>query len=994
MFYRFYKSFVIVFLCVLLCPSPIKAVIPYTQLSGFFTAFKPEFSYLSPLHGFVWESSDFHRKIYRYGDETLGTTQLARLLFYENLPIGLTFHKTTLDSRVATYFDEYDIGLLLGALTTSRIQSQSAEKEDSQLICNIKKAVNTIFPDKNSLNLKLSEKKALDKTIFDKNMARVIETICQKIPENKIKKKSAQKRMNEFRDFVFQSSPESGELEFSAENLLLSFLWCKVSLRENLFDYLRGLADGGLDPQILFDDSVIIQYLESLKSKSINSNFQDSLKLKSLWIKSHEPYKAQNAFSLGHTNFINTRINLGIDTGIGMSVLSNSAQYEKTIFSLFEWVLNGRMFPPQLPNIRVQYRDTDINKSYAFFDCAEGAIRNILDNIIFDERDGKKVLDFSLLQEAFPNLSQGLKEFYLGASGYGTLANRATQQAADAWAILLSKRGTTVIGEPLYKYPGVCELRATQANALHVLSELLGESIESFDMFEKFLNRQNRKKILIAGDTITQSYTVSVAGKGDFTISFYSGHAETKVIKVVSPDGQKTHDMRLDEHINKNFSFLSKQDGSLQSKLEQDKSGQDLQENMSDLYQVHRAFNLLLLYLQKSELKSSALKDLSEVYIKALLVGSYDIENDRYLPVLKLIVSNHELFERQSISVLVNRFLNDTYLMPVQQRYRDVLHILLNSSLWENKTSAHYNNIRDLIYAKLDTFAREFKSTFLWTSIIDSGLIRESRFKALLDSYFTVTDEIDARDKLLAISYSFQVPITAEDIVPDPEEVLWIRESEQYQFDQRVHYLGLYFHYLRDKKDLKLVFGDYTFRFLSLLENIVKAQAVQLYPQVSSVLKRLDVAALITDIAGWNLIGLVKTVLQSSDSRLSLLMTSDQDPLVQVLYDAAHHIPLELVLKSPILQEQTDAKIAFKKDLIYKLVYQKLTYLKNYYRDLQKLGPDEEKDAQKQIEQQQIDTVKDELRDAYNNKTVSARTLSLIKDKQSLIGDLKIAPKN
>ena len=107
-----YQSILSILITLVCGFSTVYAEIPYRELKGLYSIFKPEKSYLSPIHGFTWWESSYLQNLCSFGDRQDATIQLIRLLFTHS-PGGFYI---TRQHPIALHLSPQGVGAIFRAL--------------------------------------------------------------------------------------------------------------------------------------------------------------------------------------------------------------------------------------------------------------------------------------------------------------------------------------------------------------------------------------------------------------------------------------------------------------------------------------------------------------------------------------------------------------------------------------------------------------------------------------------------------------------------------------------------------------------------------------------------------------------------------------------------------------------------------------------------------------------------------------------------------------
>ncbi len=507
----------------------VQADIDFTQIKGLYSVFKTN-QYLSPLHGFAWWQSGYTEELYRTGDVRLNTIKLVRELFFLQND-DVTFSPTILSSKIATYLTPRAIGRILSTLDAAnndydlekellrvlsqeidmpvlvaqtsaaqerlRVQSvpliAGARDQAQKFLVDRKKAEATLADEEEQIkaltqkltNLRshykaLGKRKAPEDQIAQK--AREVELAQQELDqkqrdielirsnvkqirkdldtqenlasrfENKIKNAAlatdALKGLVGLLNAAYQETLAGNQqcMPYTVHNVLLSFLWKKVSSKADFIRYYQTL-----DPSVFIDSAFLVAN-SSAQQKWLRESFPD---------RSYQSMVPQLTALLQQEN-----------PDIAAFVRDH---YEQLISAWYSYTVYTSAFPPQVIS------DITIFQNIYFPDCGETALRNFLNNVIFDSIQGR--LNFSVLEKS-TTVNPKLKVFY---TQHGALTKIQEPSVREAWAAVVAELNTSgQDADDVIDYrnapEGVeCEIAARSGikNMRNVLRKLLG--VTDFD---------------------------------------------------------------------------------------------------------------------------------------------------------------------------------------------------------------------------------------------------------------------------------------------------------------------------------------------------------------------------------------------------------------------------------------------------------------------------------------------------------------------------------
>ncbi len=529
---------------------PVRSEIDFTQIKGLYSLLRRK-HHLSPLHGFAWWKAQHVEHLYRYGNPDDSTVALIKELFFLNPWDGCTFDCTVVPCKPATYFTPGTIGCIMQALEThagdesssaleesltktlqeklhynalcektKRDQKQLQKSYDAQLSAKqeyviqyehekraiVQKKKDTIAA-KTEVEQKLNQLRQ-QKNVF-KNKRPIPSESKEKMQHKEIEIREALNNFNNLKTEFNQSNTAGKKVDqqiqknrvairtienkiknsalssdalhklvvlmcralqesqlsytpYTLHTILLAFLWKKAADKRDFIDYFSAaLPRTALtEPRILDDNSA--EQRQWLAGAYCLHSYAD----------------AAQAFSrITPKNEIN-------DT-----VIKNN--YEELIAALYAYNVFSSFFPPQAIPGWATY------KEYRFATCGSTALRNFLDNMLYDEKAG--AFDVSRFANSC-TVHPKLEHFY---KKHGAIENVQSQSARDAWVAVTSalqdeheNRSERID----YKTPpenGVCEIAARSgiANMMRVMQKLLG--VKSINVIADRLQEKTDKKITV-----------------------------------------------------------------------------------------------------------------------------------------------------------------------------------------------------------------------------------------------------------------------------------------------------------------------------------------------------------------------------------------------------------------------------------------------------------------------------------------------------------------
>lgn len=726
--------------------------IDFTCTKGLYTILKNK-KHCSPLHGFTWWVSHLIQYMYEFGDPNDDTITLVKELFHLNPWDGLTFDCTRMPSRLAFYFTPKTIGLLICEIehyyteqsTISELaqslrevlkehlafdelcEKTKKEQERVREICEPKLAAinqqkethekkcqcietekEPILAERKKIEIQLNraraQKNALKKK--SKTVAGMQEKITHKEQEIKqiqgeLRKQDAQinrliqeakcvrqeiqnnkdairkienkikntampiTSLDEFVSYIIGAIKESqpgaaqGYVPYTVYNIFLAFLWKKSTTKHDFLDYFSGaLPRSALTiPEILDDGSPEQeQWLAAQYERKSYVELAD--RLPSLLKKMDNDLVALEMFL--------------------------EQEYELLISGLHSYGIYSSAFPPQVTYSWATY------KGYFFADCGSNALRNCIDNLIYDHEQG--VFDFSVFRDLFA-VRPELEQFY---KDHGSIEKIETQQARDAWVAVTSELNDDADDEDAidYKSPeqnGICEIAARSGikNMMCVIRKLFG--VKDIGVLAQRLNESGRKKITVDfkpnADPNYGVFTFTFADGTLFTWYFEPLHFYAAI--------KPKHYMTVQEIDDLMYAMqpLFKNEATA-----------------SELKKRWYLWNIVLIYRDKQKLRAMLEKKAEAIQVKSAPVSLmlYDLMyQDERINLIDATLKSETLRESPPIFSLMDRVRYSW--AENNNRYRlDMVNALLSSGLYTEKTYRYHQHLAQVLNKEITKMIRYY----------------------------------------------------------------------------------------------------------------------------------------------------------------------------------------------------------------------------------------------------------------------------------------------
>ena len=527
--------------------------IPITQIKNLASVLKPEYEYLSPIHGAIFCHNDYIENLYRYGNEKDATVRLIKELFFVHHD-NITFDRTYLPIKIAAHFSPQDIGQIIAEIENFKAAFLSK-------ITYSKKTKQTIFPskketDKLSNNFRTKIKDILEnivttkKTEIKQSIISYLQTAISRLeqakpetPEEKkfeIDKKIAelnqQKEAEEqnvdkivhvgfkisrdnFPKFLSQAILEEGVkyVQHHSIYVLLSFLWKKVANKNDFLDYFQTLSRLLVKPSKTAAPA-------TPTSIFINTNFLSTESedfLNAVFI----PEDYANVTNQPETEMAETIKN----------------DFEALALSYLGFDLCENPLPKEIGMTMNAIFTDNNNQQTSFPDCGETSLRNFLNAILYNSLT--KTFDLKRLDDLYVSKDSKLYKFY---EKYKTATKIHTLETHNAWANVVSD-----LTDVFYARIN-CEISAGIKNMLKVLNHLIPITTPqnpepSFEGLQEKLNLTNirtdiQKKYTDKTNNLGKiTFNFTIEKQSHFTIiwTFNSGHFQIEYPYQINIDHAK-----------------------------------------------------------------------------------------------------------------------------------------------------------------------------------------------------------------------------------------------------------------------------------------------------------------------------------------------------------------------------------------------------------------------------------------------------------------------
>ena len=448
--------------------------IPITQIKNLASVLKPEYEYLSPIHGAIFCHNNYIENLYRYGKEEDKTIKLTKKLFFVHHD-NVTFDRTYLGTNIAAHFSPQDIGQIIAEIENfkNNLRSKITYSKKGKPMLPPKKIIielSNAFKDKittiiatiettkkteikqsiiSYLKTAIARKQEEVKTLTGDEKAKTDKKITELKQQEKKEKVSDEIALKDFKiskenfiRFLIQAIPEDGDkyIQHHTTYILLAFLWKKVATKNDFLDYFKALSNtlklSETDAPAPSTPSIFTNadFLSTKSERFLNSTFTS------------EDYK--KITNQPESEIVNT-INNDFEA-LALSYLG---------FDLFENPL-----PKEIHMSTATYIDTNNQINY-FPDCVETSLRNLLNAILYNS--ATKSFALERLKSLDVSTESKLYKFY---EKYQTAAKIHTLEAHNDWANIVSS-----LPNISYGMNNNCNIRSAGGikNMLTVLNHLI-----------------------------------------------------------------------------------------------------------------------------------------------------------------------------------------------------------------------------------------------------------------------------------------------------------------------------------------------------------------------------------------------------------------------------------------------------------------------------------------------------------------------------------------
>jgi ankyrin repeat protein len=499
------------------------AELNYLQLKGVHEILKPEFKYLSPVHGFTTLKTGTlanFRFFGSYGEKNVGfeckepflsqkdCPQDATSFFLQRLfpsPDGTNFVANQVKSDLLSRFKPSTIGKILGNLSKVNPQDLNEAGRKAHLIeelieityedlnredfnQNTSKIGNKIPAYKKATqDIKKYEKnlESCEKPEEHQELTRLIEELRGTLSElepkvaagrrSELKKKKGWQELAPFFEALVESWQENQKKNSPypahfVEHSLLAYLWLKQNNKEDFLDLYRNMQY-----VIKNEKSYLIQNLENIRDESIKNT-----------VRAQQQKWLSKAYTLEDYESWKDDFQYQEPTAEQIEELEEDPEFSS--FLAHSYYFNDRILPPLLSYSQAAHKSlgkAQNGRKYDLYpDCGETSLRNFFNFILYDEPN--KTFDPEILKSISErhqldidsrvgkkdnSKKKGLIGFYERNSGLDSITSI---QARDDW----SRRVVSGLPHVNYLKPQgapVCEINAGVNNMLSVIEGLLGD---------------------------------------------------------------------------------------------------------------------------------------------------------------------------------------------------------------------------------------------------------------------------------------------------------------------------------------------------------------------------------------------------------------------------------------------------------------------------------------------------------------------------------------